>query len=90
MTPESFADDLRKQGFAELLTVEREANIVLDEHSHPFESKALILEGEIAIATDGQEILFKAGDVFHLQPHQPHAERYGPQGVRYLVGRRSE
>jgi len=28
------------------------------------------------------------GEVFHLAAEQAHSESYGPEGVRYLVGRR--
>jgi hypothetical protein len=28
------------------------------------------------------------GDVFHLPANVRHAERYGPNGVQYLVGRK--
>lgn len=41
-------------------------------YSHPFESRALI----------------PAGEIFHLPHGILHKERYGPAGVRYLVGRK--
>jgi hypothetical protein len=30
----------------------------------------------------------RTGDVFTLEAHRPHTERYGPQGASYLVGRK--
>ncbi len=58
--------------------------------SRPFEAKALILSGEIRIRTaDGAERRYQPGEFFHLQQDEPHAEWYGPEGVVYLVGRRS-
>jgi quercetin dioxygenase-like cupin family protein len=88
MTPEQFSADLRKSGFTELVTVVREPNGVLGEHSHPFESRALILAGEITLRVDGLDTCYRAGEVFHLKHAQVHEERYGPQGVSYLVGRK--
>jgi hypothetical protein len=37
---------------------------------------------------DGRETLYRPGGVFHLAHAQEHCERYGPAGVRYLVGRK--
>ena len=36
----------------------------------------------------GRETRYSAGDVFHLAHGALHNERYGPAGVRYLVGRK--
>jgi quercetin dioxygenase-like cupin family protein len=87
-TSEQFSAQLRAEGFNDLVVVEREANSALDPHRHPFESKALILAGELALNIAGRETIYRTGEIFHLDHHQLHAERYGPDGVRYLVGRR--
>lgn len=88
MERETFVGMLEQEGFPEAATVDREPGGSLDAHEHPFEAKALILEGEIRIRVGEEERLYKVGDVFHLPAHLPHAEQYGPQGVRYLVGRK--
>jgi quercetin dioxygenase-like cupin family protein len=88
MTPDEFSAELQRTGFQELVVVEREPNGELDEHSHPFESRALILAGEITLNVAGRERTYRAGDSFHLLNGTLHTERYGPAGVRYLVGRR--
>lgn len=87
MQREAFAIALAQEGFAELVTVTREAG-ALDEHAHPFEAKALVLAGEIHIRVGADERLYRAGEVFHLPANAPHAERFGPEGVQYLVGRK--
>lgn len=87
MTPEEFTRQLREQGFAETAIVEREADGMLDQHSHPFASRALVLDGEILLVVDGQSTTYRKGDIFELRNGQMHLERYGPAGVRYLVGR---
>ena len=88
MSPEQFAERLRAEGFSEFVTVEREPGGALDVHSHPFEAKALILDGEITLRVDGRDTVCTAGETFHLAAGKPHAESYGPRGVRYLVGRK--
>lgn len=88
MNQEAFTAMLAQEGFENLVTIEREANGFLDTHSHPFEAKALILEGEIRIQYGEQDKLWKVGEIFHLDAEVPHKEQYGPTGVKYLVGRK--
>jgi quercetin dioxygenase-like cupin family protein len=87
MQRETFARALAQEGFSNLVTVTREPG-ALEEHAHPFEAKALILAGEIHIRIGNDERLYRVGDVFQLPPDVWHSERYGPQGVQYLVGRK--
>ncbi len=88
MDREAFTESLTKDGFPEAVVVTREANTSMDVHEHPFEAKALILEGELHIRVGETEQAYKVGDIFHLPANKPHAERYGPNGVTYLVGRK--
>ncbi|WP_322030971.1 cupin domain-containing protein [Paraburkholderia sp. J76] len=87
MQRETFIRSLADEGFPEPVVVTREAG-AMEVHSHPFEAKALVIEGELHIRVGDEERHYKAGDVFHLAANLPHAERYGPQGVQYLVGRK--
>lgn len=88
MTEAEFERDLASQGFTEVSTVQREAGGQMLSHTHPFEARALILDGEIRIEVAGDTRLYQTGDVFHLAHGEPHSEFYGPQGVRYRVGRK--
>ncbi|MDD0808911.1 cupin [Curvibacter sp. RS43] len=88
MTEAEFNADLATRGFTEVSTVQREAGGQMDEHTHAFEARALILEGDITIETQSGSQRYQPGDIFHLQHEEPHAETYGPQGVRYRVGRK--
>lgn len=90
MDQEQFKQLLTQEGFQDLVIVEREADGYLDAHTHPFEAKALILEGSIVIQTENETISCEKGDIFHLGHAKPHTERYGSRGVKYLVGRKSE
>jgi hypothetical protein len=88
MTPEEFEVELKQLGFAPPVPVTREPNGHLDEHTHPFEARALIQRGEITLQVAGQPRTYRAGEVFHLSANTPHVETYGPEGVSYLAGRR--
>lgn len=88
METDEFARLLTSEGFDEVVTVMRQPNGSLGKHAHPFEAKALILDGELRINTAGTERVYQAGQVFHLLSNVSHAESYGPSGVKYLVGRK--
>ena len=88
MTAEAFSEMLRREGFSDIVIVEREPNGVLDAHAHPFVAKALILDGKIRLVVDRMERIYRPGDIFHLKHGETHVERYGPSGVRYLVGKK--
>lgn len=87
MTPEEFEQQMRQQGY-EIATVERAAGS-MDLHSHPFEARALILDGEITIVAEGKTQFCRSGEVFQLDAHVPHTETYGPAGVRYIAARKN-
>lgn len=88
MEHDQFIAALAKEGFAETTIVEREANGFLGEHAHSFEAKALILDGALSIRVGDVEQAYRVGQIFHLRAGVPHSETYGPEGVRYLVGRK--
>lgn len=89
MEQSEFIALLEREAFLETVTVQREADGSMDLHTHPFEAKALILQGQLQITADDVAHTYRVGDVFHLAANQPHSERYGEQGVTYLVGRKT-
>ncbi|MBU3580648.1 cupin [Polynucleobacter sp. AP-Capit-er-40B-B4] len=88
MNSEQFLQLLRQDGFPEPVEVQQVPNGQLGIHEHPFEVKALVVEGDITIVIDGLSKIYKAGEIFHLEFKQPHAESYGPEGVKYLASRK--
>jgi quercetin dioxygenase-like cupin family protein len=88
MNTEQFLDFLRRDGFPEPVEVLQIPNGALGVHEHPFEVRALVIEGGIEIVIDGLGKAYKAGDVFQLRLNQPHSESYGAEGVKYLASRK--
>lgn len=89
MNQAEFLKQLALEGFPEPTLVAREPKGFLDNHAHPFEVKALVIDGQINLAIDGVRTAYIAGDVFHLQYEQTHAESYGSNGVQYLASRKA-
>lgn len=84
---EDFKSSSLAKGCSEVLVRDWTPNQLVDEHSHPFKADALIVEGEMWLIVNGQSQHLVVGDTFHLEPHVPHSEKYGPQGATYWVAR---
>ena len=88
MKREEFEAELVRDGFA---TAEGgvEPNTRRESHAHDFDVRALVLAGEITLGCgDAAPRTYRVGDVFTMQAGMSHTEAVGPEGVRYLVGRR--
>ena len=83
-----FETELHGQGYLEVVDRRMEANALNPEHAHEFDARVLVLEGEMTIVWDGDEHTYRAGDICAITAGRRHAERSGPQGARYLAGRR--
>ncbi|MBV9583605.1 MAG: cupin domain-containing protein [Alphaproteobacteria bacterium] len=64
------------------------ANTVNETHAHDFDAQVLVIDGEITILRDGKAQIFRKGDTCEVAAGTRHEERVGPQGVRYIAGRR--
>lgn len=87
MQREAFVSDLAKAGFPEPTMVMRKAG-TSEEHSHDFDARILVIDGEIRIRIGDDERMYTAGDAFYLPAHVRHAERYGANGVQFLLSTR--
>lgn len=86
MDSEQFVKMVRREGFSEVVRVARDPGALLESHTHPFEAKALILDGEIRITTAAGDRTYRAGDLFHLRPEEVHAEFCGPHECNIWSG----
>ena len=83
-----FETELREQGYAEVVDRRMEPDALNPEHDHEFDARLLILEGAVTIAAEGTEKTYCPGDTFTMSAGCRHSERSGPDGARYLAGRR--
>ena len=84
----SFEARLREQGYQTVVEREMAANTVNETHTHDFDAQLLFLDGDMTIVRGGKAQTFRAGDTCEVPAGTVHAEQIGPQGVRYLAGRR--
>jgi quercetin dioxygenase-like cupin family protein len=88
MNKAGFESRLRKQGYENIGQREMAADVVNEAHTHDFDAQVLVVDGEITIVRDGIAHTFRKGDTCELPAGTKHAERVGPEGVRYIAGRR--
>ena len=88
MDTTGFEARLEREGYPEIRTNALQPNCHNAEHSHPFDVLALVLEGDITLTIEGRARTYRAGDEFTMKAGCAHVEDVGPQGVKYLVGRR--
>lgn len=84
----AFESELRRDGYDEILLREWEPSKQVPEHTHPFDTRAVVLEGEFTLTCEGKSRVLRQGDVFAVAANTPHSESYGPAGARFLAGRR--
>jgi quercetin dioxygenase-like cupin family protein len=88
MTAGTFEEELRHLGFDEIETKSVERNKRVGAHSHPFDVRARVIDGQITLICGGESRTYRAGDVFTMDAGREHAEECGPDGVTYTVGRK--
>jgi len=84
----AFEAELRQQGYTEVVDRRMAADALNPEHAHEFDARLLVLEGAMTITAEGDKRTYRAGDTFSMTAGCRHAEECGPEGVRYLAGRR--
>lgn len=85
-----FESELKRDGFLEVEKKTVGPNVSLEEHTHPYDVRAIVLEGQVTLRFDGKAQTCRAGDSITMAAGCAHSESYGPQGVTYLVGRRKK
>jgi quercetin dioxygenase-like cupin family protein len=85
---DAFEARLRAEGYDEILTRTLAPDVVIPDHTHPFDVLALVLEGEATIDCGQGPRVYRPGDELALAAGIVHSERYGPNGYTFLLGRR--
>jgi quercetin dioxygenase-like cupin family protein len=85
---DAFETRLRAEGYDEILTKTLAADVVIPDHTHPYDVLALVLDGEATIDCGQGPRVYRPGDELALAADVVHSERYGPNGYTFLLGRR--
>ena len=87
MNTAEFETSARGDGY-EIVPRDMSAGFANADHKHPFDARGLVTAGEMTITVDAVATLYRAGDIFTMPAGRVHREAAGPEGVKYLAGRR--
>ena len=84
----AFEAALRADGFREIVEGGMPPNQSREAHSHDFEVRGLVLDGELQLGCDGIVTAYRPGDVFTMAAGREHTEAAGPGGYKSVAGRK--
>ena len=87
MDRQTFESELKRDGY-DVMTNTTPGVKVNPEHSHPFDVRAMIVQGALTLTTGGTARTYKPGEIFTMARGCLHSESYGPEGAVTLVGRK--
>ena len=87
MDRQTFEAELKRDGY-DIQTNTTPGVKVNSEHSHPFDVRAMVVQGAITITSGGEAKTYKPGDTWDLARDCLHSESYGPEGAVVLFGRK--
>jgi quercetin dioxygenase-like cupin family protein len=88
-TLEQFTTTMTASGYDEVLVREWGPGHVAPEHEHPFDTNALVVQGEFWLTVGDTTRHLRAGDTFQLAHGIRHAEKYGAEGATFWAARRN-
>jgi quercetin dioxygenase-like cupin family protein len=88
MDRQVFETELKRDGYDEIVTGTTQGPRHNAEHSHPYDVKAMVIDGAITLAWEDNTQTFRSGEVFTMARGCPHTETFGPEGAVTLVGRK--
>ena len=82
----SFEAALTRDGYRDVRRRSIDRGVNTSPHRHPFDTRLLVLEGELTVICDGRETTCRAGDTVEIERGVEHSERYGPGRVALIAG----
>ena len=83
-----FKRQAKRDGYLETFEKSMGPSEAKSEHSHPFDLRGIVLEGQLRIDCKEMPQACAPGEVFVLDRDIRHREVAGPQGARYFVAKR--
>lgn len=83
----TFEAELKRDGY-DVMTNTTPGVKFNPEHSHPYDVKAMVVQGALTLTREGTVRTYKPGESFTMPKGCPHSESYGPEGAVTLFGRK--
>jgi len=78
-------DELKKKGYDPVYVWNAEPNEEDLDHTHTFDTRLAVLEGEIEIRMDGKSVILKPGNEIDIPREKVHYGEAGAIGCKYIV-----
>ena len=78
-------EELKRLGYDNVFVWDAEAGEEDPDHSHPYDTRLVILDGEIEIKMDGESRILKSGEEIDIPREKVHYGKAGPNGCKYIV-----
>jgi quercetin dioxygenase-like cupin family protein len=86
---DAYADSMKQQGFDQVVERVWKPLAIVEEHTHHFDARAVVVQGEMWLTVNGRTEHLLPGGTFEIPANVPHSERYGAAGATYWVARRT-
>jgi len=87
MDRQTFEAELKRDGY-DVMTNTTAGAKVNPEHCHPFDVRAMVVQGALTLTRDGRSDTYRSGEVFAMPRGCLHYESYGDEGAVVLLGRK--
>jgi quercetin dioxygenase-like cupin family protein len=85
MTEQEYIEKLKEEGYNKVYVWDAVPNEEDLEHSHPYNTKLVVLAGDIAITVNNQTLKLKVPDTIQIPKDILHSAIAGPEGCKYIV-----
>ncbi len=87
MDRQTFEAELKRDGY-DVMTNTTPGAKVNPEHSHPFDIRAMVMQGALTMTCEGRTETYRPGEIFTMPRGCLHYESYGNEGAVVLLGRK--
>ena len=88
MDTREFEAQLRRDGYLDIKSKTIDPAISTRPHTHPFDTRLMVLEGDVTIICGEQQRLYRPGDVMEIARGVEHCEQYASARFGLVVGLR--
>ncbi len=85
MTEEEWISTLTSEGYDRVFVWTEGPNETDEDHVHDFDTRIVVLEGEISVTTNGHVVTARSGDTLDTPRSVKHSAVTGSEGCKYIV-----
>lgn len=85
MEDQELIEQLKSEGYDSVFVWNGHPGESDPDHTHPFETRLIVREGELTIGMDGVNTVLKKGDVIIIPKEKLHSGLAGQTGCKYIV-----